>query len=278
MILVTGAHGMLGSYFDGDEILKTDLDTLDIRDYQKIREMVGDYRPEIILHLAAETDVDLCEQNIDHAYKINTIGTQNVALVCQEFGSTLVYISTGAVFDGEKKEPYDEFDATKPVNIYGKTKLEGENIIKQLLKKFYIFRAGWMIGGGSGKDKKFVGKMVKLIKEREEISVVNDKFGSITYTKDFAQSIIEFIRTDMFGLYHMANKGVCSRYDIAVEITRILKKEIKINPVDSSKFPMPAPRGRLEAIRNYKLYLLGLDFMRDWKDALKDYLLSEWDI
>jgi len=176
-ILVTGSAGMLGSSMcpilkqKGHEVYATDLvpvdgmDHLDVRDYKQVTSYVNRIKPDIILHLAAETDVDKCEIEPDHAFLTNTIGTQNVALACQKSNIVMLYVSTIGVFYGDKIEPYTEFDIPRPINLYGLSKLEGEKIVQQLLNKFYIVRAGWMVGGGPSRDKKFVGKMLRQMNE-----------------------------------------------------------------------------------------------------------------
>lgn len=282
--LITGANGMLGTALcrelekNNFKIYATDVSRdgdskhLDIRDLGELLGAIEGFKPDIVFHLAAETDVDKCEIEPEHAYLTNTIGTENVALACQKTDTVMVYISTAGVFDGNKNEPYNEFDTPNPINIYGKSKWEGEKIVGSLLSKYFIFRAGWMMGGGK-KDKKFVGKIVNLLKNKNELSVVNDKIGTPTFVDDLAKCMISMIKTDRYGLFHMANKGICSRYDIACEIVKILRrKDVKINPVNSAAFPLPAPRGRSEAMVNFKLDLLGLNSMRTWQEALHQYL------
>jgi len=286
MIFVTGANGMVGSYleevFKKEELYLTDFNVdsktakinfLDIRDPEAVKKEIKKVRPQFVLHLAAKTDVDKCEIEVDDAYLTNVIGTQNISLACQDLNAIMIYISTAGVFGGDKIEPYTEFDHPNPVNVYGRTKLEGEKIVQSLLNKYYIVRAGWMMGGRE-KDKKFVGKIVQLFKEKDKILAVNDKIGSPTYAHDLLEGIKKLISTNYFGLYHMTNRGVCSRYDVAVEIGRILKKKIPVEPVSSALFPLPAPRARSEAMRNYKLELLGIVKMRTWQEALKEYLKS----
>lgn len=283
-ILVTGAGGMVGSYasevFRNDELLLTDIvdgcGYLDVRDTRAVMKAVADAKPDVVLHLAAATDVDLCEQEPNLAYHTNAIGTQNVALACQAHGTVLVYISTAGVFWGDKPDPYIEFDAPNPANIYGRSKLAGEQIVSSLLHRYYIVRAGWMIGGGRN-DKKFVGKIARLIFEgKNPISVVDDKIGSPTYAKDLLVGIRRLLETDYYGLYHMVNKGCCSRYEVALKIRETLQRsDIGIVPVPSAYFPLPAPRARSEAMRNLKLELLGLDQMRPWEDAVREYITQE---
>jgi len=147
MLLVTGARGMVGSYveevFGGEKLVMTDIPEMDVTDKDKVFGLVSKHRPDFVLHLAAETDVDLCETKIDHAYRVNAIGAYNVALACKEFGAKIIYISTGGVFNGKGKHVNTEFDAPDPQNVYAKAKYEGEKLIKDILEDFYIFRAGW---------------------------------------------------------------------------------------------------------------------------------------
>lgn len=283
-MLVTGVGGMVGGYvsevFRDDELLLTDIVDgfvqLDVCDTTAVMRVVADAKPDVVLHLAAATDVDRCEQEPDLAYHTNAIGTQNVALACQAHEAILVYISTAGVFWGDKSEPYIEFDNPNPANIYGRSKLAGEQIVSTLLRRYYIVRAGWMIGGGK-KDKKFVGKIARLILEgRNPVRVVSDKLGSPTYGKDLLTGIRNLLTTDYFGLYHMVNRGFCSRYDIALTLRELLQRPgVEIAPVSSAYFPLPAPRARSEAMRNLKLELLGLDSMRPWQDALREYVQKE---
>jgi len=284
-MLVTGAAGMVGSYvnetFHDVELTLTDIDGdltfLDVRDADAVMQTVREISPNVVLHLAAATDVDKCEQEPDWAYHTNAIGTQNVALACQKYKALLVYISTAGVFWGDKPEPYNEFDPPRPANVYGKTKLAGEECVVSLLNQFYIVRAGWMIGGGV-KDKKFVAIIGrKILAGEPKLAIVDDKYGTPTYARDLLQGIYKLLHTGYYGLYHMVNTGICSRYKIALAMRDILKaNEMDIEPVSSAYFPLPAPRARSEAMDNLKLRLLGLDWMRPWQDALREYLETEF--
>jgi dTDP-4-dehydrorhamnose reductase len=284
-ILVTGAAGVVGRYvadeFAEHELLLTDIvgdaEYLDVTDAESVLSFAEGARPDIVIHLAAATDVDRCEQDPDFAFATNAIGTQNVALACLRTGATLVYTSTAGVFGGDKPEPYIEFDEPAPANVYGESKLAGERTVQTLLDRFYIARAGWMVGGGP-KDKKFVGKIMQFIDAgRTQLKAVDDKVGTPTYAKDLAHGIRLLLDTGYFGLYHLVNGGgSCSRYDVAVALCEILGREdISVEPVSSAFFPLPAPRARSEAMINYKLRLLGLDPMRPWRDALEAYVTQE---
>ena len=290
-VLVTGAMGMLGSdlceiFSQKIEIIATDLSNrisekknrkmafreMDVTDYDKIISIFKSFSPDIAVHLAAETDVDGCETNINKAYKTNAIGTKNIALACRKFGSSMVYISTGSVFDGEKEAPYTEFDMPNPKSIYSKSKYEGELMVQRFLERFFIFRAGWMFGGAS-EDKKFVAKILDLAKTKKELRVVNDKFGSPTYTKDISKGIMTLLDTELYGIYHMVNTGYCSRYECARKIFEYAEFEsCNLIPITSDEFPLPAPRPRMEALQNYHLELMGMNIMRPWEEALKEYV------
>ncbi|MBI2870179.1 MAG: dTDP-4-dehydrorhamnose reductase [Candidatus Omnitrophica bacterium] len=283
-MLVTGSGGMVGSYvsqvFQDFDLILTDIrkgeHILDVRRADKVDSAIRSAGPDFVLHLAAATDVDRCEQEPDWAYETNAMGTQNVALACQKHHIPMIYISTAGVFWGDQEEPYIEYDEPRPCNVYGVSKLAGERIVTSLLPQFYIVRAGWMIGGG-GRDKKFVGKICRLIADgHSPIKVVSDKWGTPTYARDLLQGVRTLIRTGYYGLYHMSNRGKVSRYDIALAIRDILKRtDVEIIPVSSGEFPLPAARARSESIRNFKLEKLGIYTMRTWREALEDYLRTE---
>lgn len=282
-MLVTGAAGMVGSYvpavFGDWDLELTDVvdgyTRLDVREPGAVRAAVARARPDIVLHLAAATDVDRCQQEPDWAYANNAIGTQNVALACQAENVVPVLVSTAAVFPGTTPEPYTEFDEPDPANIYARSKLAGERIAASLLSRYYIVRASWMIGGGT-RDKKFVGKIAQFVLEgRTPIRAVDDKVGSPIYARDFLAGIRRLVESGQYGLYHVVNVGTCSRYEIAVAVRDVLgRKDVEVLPVSSAEFPLPAPRGH-EALRNLKLELLGFPPMRPWRDALAEYVSGE---
>ena len=281
-LFVTGAGGMVGSYvpdvFKTWELVLTDIvhgyERLDVTDERAVRDAIIRARPDVVLHLAAATDVDRCEKEAAWAHRANATGTQNVVSACRESGAVLVYVSTGAVFSGEKDEPYVESDQTGPVNVYARAKLEGERAVS-VLGNAYVVRAGWMMGGGE-RDSKFVGKMAELIASgRTPLRAVADTRGTPTYARDLLAAILRLIDTGAFGLYHAANSGVCSRYDMALAIRDALgRADLVVEPVDYSAFPLPAPRGRSEAIRSRALERLGLA-PRPWREALHEYVITE---
>ena len=286
-VLITGAKGMLGSALCpellkcGYKILATDITFtskdityLDIRDKKNVEDVFKDFKPDIVFHLAASTDVDRCENEREEAFNVNTLGTENIVSFCTGTNINMVYISTAAVFDGRKKEPYTELDQPNPLNIYAKTKLEGEKIVQRILRKYFIVRAGWMIGG-IDKDKKFVLKIIRQLQSKKEILAVTDKKGSPTFTKDLSKGLIELFPTQHYGLYHMANKGSCSRYDLAKLIVKLMgRDDVVVRPVSSDVFPLRAPRPDSEAIRNSKLEALGMNNIRTWEEALEEYITT----
>ncbi|TSC94527.1 MAG: putative Dtdp-4-dehydrorhamnose reductase [Parcubacteria group bacterium Athens1014_10] len=288
-ILVTGAAGMVGSSLipvlkkENHQVFATDINIqdegieyLDVREFEQIVDWVNKTEPQIIINLAAETDVDKCEIDADHAFKTNTIGAQNIALICREKDILMVHISTAGVFDGQKEGLYTEFDKPVPINVYGKSKFEADRYVSSLLKKYFIARAGWMIGGGPEKDKKFVNKIIQQIRNGVvELYAVTDKFGTPTYTKDFSLGLANLIKTNYYGLYHMACRGFGTRYDVAKEILKILGREdIKIHRVNSDFFinDYPAPRPKSEMMRNLMLDLRNINLMKSWQESLKEYL------
>jgi len=285
-MLVTGAAGAVGSYvpevFSDWDLVLTDVvgefDRLDVADPESVLQAVTEAKADVVLHLAAATDVDRCEQEPDLAFSVNAIGTQNVVRACRAVDALLVYISTAGVFWGDKPDPYTEFDAPAPANVYGHSKLAGERAVEAQLSRYYIVRAGWMIGGGPTRDKKFVGKIVELVGRGDRsLRAVDDKFGSPTYGKDMVAGIQRLLETNHHGLFHMANAGgPCSRYDVALAIRDALgRSDLDVEPVSSAYFPLPAPRARSEAMTNYKLQLLGHDWMRPWQEALVEYVTTE---
>lgn len=270
-VLVTGAGGMVGSYIDFG--IKADHRFLDITDFKEVLSVTDKYKPTAILHLAAETDVDRCERDPDYAYRVNSLGTYNLAIAAKKSGAKLVYISTAGVFDGEKRDQYIENDMPNPQNYYGHSKFLGELIVKGLLENYLILRVCWMMGGGPGKDQKFVAKIIRQLLDpsQKKISAVDDQFGSPTFAGDLARAAKILISEDKKGIFHLANKGIVSRYGVAKFIADFFGSKKKLGPVSSSFFNLDAKRASNEGLKS------SLDLMRPWDEALKDYLKSEWE-
>ena len=287
-ILVTGCGGMLGSAMYerlpplGHELLATDLvadeswlQFLDVRDTARVTAVADEFQPDAILHLAAITDLEWSETNPEATAETNAYATRAIARLCAARGIPLVYISTAGVFDGEKAEPYDETDEPRPIMVYGSTKLEGELAVRAEHAQHYIVRAGWMFGGDQ-KDHKFVSKIAAQLREgATDIYAVDDKWGTVTYTQDFAANLDRLLRSGRYGTYHMVCEGGVTRYDVACEIVAVLgKPDVRMHRVTSDHFSEEyfAPRPRSEMMFNRALKDAGLNTMRPWKEALRDYL------
>lgn len=268
--LITGSDGMVGSYVDFG--IKTNRNTLDVTNLGSVMATVKKYKPRVILHLAALTDLDVGEKNPALAYQINTIGTYHMALAAKEVKAKLVYISSTGVFDGKKKGPYNEKDTPNPQNYYGHSKYAGELIIQSLLKDYIIARCCWMFGGGPAQDKKFVLKIIQQINNPTvtEIKALKDVNGSPTFGKDLVQALKQLIAKDAKGIFHLTNKGICTRYDVAKLIVAALKPSLKITAVNGDYFNLPAKRVRNESTKSR------VNLMRPWQEALSEYLETEW--
>lgn len=278
-IYITGIKGMLGKaavsvFGERYEIFPRDGGETDVRDTDAIIGEITRATPRFVLHLAAMTDVDACEENEDDAYRVNALGTRNVALACQRCDAVMLYTSTGMVYDGRKETPYTEYDPVSPANAYARSKYQGELMMKDLLCRFYTIYSCWLFGGGID-DKKFVGKIIERARNSRELRVVNDKFGSPTYTLDLARGIFGLIESGLYGKYHCVNTGCVDRLEMSREILRAAGiTECRLVGVSSDEFPLPAPRPRMEAMRNYNFELLGLQRMRGWKEALNEYVTT----
>ena len=275
-VLATGAGGMVGAYLPSD-VIQTDVGELDITDAAAVDAAVEEHRPDVVYHLAAATNVDRCEQEPDQAYLVNALGTQNVALACRRHDAELVYVSSAQVFDGEKHDPYHEFDDVGPVTVYGRSKLAGEDFVRRLVPRHYIVRAGWMIGGGPSGEKKFIAKMLEHAERQGKIVAVNDKHGSPTRAADLVRAVEALVDSGRYGTVHLVNPGVITRLDMALLVRDVLDLPYEVEAVDSTRFPLPAPRGRSEAMDTLVLRLMGMqDLMPPWREAMTAYLRAEW--
>lgn len=278
-VYITGVKGVLGRasvplFRSRYEVFPADLTETDIRDAGAITEEICRVKPSFVLHFAAMTDVDGCELNPDEAYRVNALGTRNVAAACQRCDASMVYISTGMVYDGRKDEPYVESDPVAPVNVYARSKYDGELMMQDLLPRSFAFYACWLFGGGAA-DKKFVTKIIERARRSTELKVVNDKFGSPTYANDLAKGIFDFLESGLYGKYHCANTGCVSRFEMSQEILKAAGiTNCRLVPVSSDEFPLPAPRPHMEALRNYNFERLGRTPMRSWKEALDEYIAA----
>jgi dTDP-4-dehydrorhamnose reductase len=274
-ILVTGGQGQLGRVIahqgSEHELFLTGREQLDITQESDVQALFRKVKPEAVIHCAAYTNVDGAESDPDGAFKVNVIGSQNMAAACLETGARLVQISTDYVFDGTADKPYREFDPVNPQSVYGTTKWQGEELVRQILGRHYILRTAWLYGDGNN----FVRTMLRLADEQPFLKVVNDQIGSPTSTADLARVIFKLLQSDAYGTYHATCQGQCSWYEFAKEIFRQAGKNVDVRPVTTAEFPRPAKRPAHSVLDNYMLRMTVGDPMRTWQEALQDYLASE---
>jgi len=271
-VVLVGSSGMLGSdiagVFGDIDLACLTSEALDITDRDRVWEGIRDLKPDLLIHAAAFTDVDGCESDPDRAFRVNALGTRNLATACESIGCPILYISSDYVFDGEKGAPYNELDQPSPLNNYGRSKLMGERFVVSHTNRFFIVRTSWLFGR-SGRN--FVDTMCRLIQEREAVDVVNDQVGCPTYTRDLAMKLREVIRCG-YGIYHVTNSSYCSWFEFASEIARLLSADTKIRPVSSDRFGRPAVRPSFSVLDNMMLRLESVSPLRPWKEALAEYL------
>lgn len=275
-VLVTGINGQLG-YDVVKELDKrgyisvgVDKEKMNLTDLSNINSFIKDSNIDAIIHCAAYTSVDLAEDNKELCKIVNSLSVKEIANVCKELDIPLVYISTDYVFDGSKDGEYTESDIENPVNIYGKTKLYGENYVKEILDKYYIVRISWVFGENGNN---FINTMLRLSKEYKELNIIDDQIGSPTYTKDLAPLLVDMLEIDKYGLYHATNEGFCSWYEFAKEIFKIKNIDIKVNPISTKDYPTKARRPLNSKMSKQKLIDKGFTPLRNWKEALNEYLI-----
>jgi len=287
-IYMAGVGGMLGEAFykvfkDEFEVKCSDIDLnekwltrLDFRDEDAYRKDVLSFEPDFLFHIGAFTDLEYCELNEKDTYETNTKSVEYAVNIANELDIPLLYISTAGIFDG-KKDFYDETDQPNPLGHYGRSKYLGEVAVQENSKNYIICRAGWMMGAGASKDKKFIQKLIKQITEgASSLNVVNDKLGTPTYTHDFANNVKLLIDKGERGLFNMVCKGLTGRLEVANELVSLigLKGQVEVNEVTSEYFSEEyfAERPECERLINKRLDDLNLNIMRDWRVALKDYI------
>lgn len=287
-IYIAGCGGMLGEAFYAQfkneyEIKCTDKDVnedwlsfLDFRDFEAYKKEVEEFKPDYLFHLGAYTDLEFCERNYDDTYATNTLAVENAVYLANSLDIPMLYISTAGIFDG-KKDLYDDWDLPNPLGVYARSKFMGERFVVENARRFIVCRAGWMMGSGPKKDKKFVQKLMKQVKDGASVlNIVNDKDGTPTYTHDFAKTVKELFRNEYWGLYNCVCGGQTSRLEVAQELLKIVGKseDVKINVVSSDFFKTEyfAERPASERLVTKKLDLRGVNQMRDWKVALNEYI------
>jgi len=275
-ILITGANGQLGreltkQYKEKKDIqlILTGSSDLDITNLKAVYRFVNERKPDVIINCAALTAVDKCETEIDMAYNINTIGPKNLAAAANGVGAEIVQVSTDYVFAGNINKSLTEFDEVDPQTIYGKTKLAGEIFVKSHNPKYYIIRTAWLYGDGNN----FVKTMLSLSKTNKTLKVVNDQKGTPTSTVDLARVIIKLVEDKNYGVFHCTCKGECTWYEFTKEIFRLKGITTEVVPCSTDEFPRAAKRPEYSVLRNYILELTTGDITRDWKEAIKEYLI-----
>ena len=274
-VLVTGVKGQLG--YDvvnelekrGLEAVGVDIDEMDITDAVSVDKVIKETSPDAVIHCAAYTAVDAAEDNVELCRKVNADGTANIAKVCKELDIKMMYISTDYVFDGQGERPWEPDDERHPLNVYGQTKYEGEVAVTDALDKYFIVRIAWVFGVNG---KNFIKAILNKAKTVDTLTVVNDQFGSPTYTYDLARLLVDMIQTEKYGFYHATNEGICTWYEFACEIIRQAGMDAKVLPVSADQYPAKAKRPTNSRMSKEKLTENGFEKLPTWQDALKRYL------
>ncbi|OAB37735.1 NAD(P)-dependent oxidoreductase [Paenibacillus macquariensis subsp. defensor] len=281
--LVTGATGQLGTDVvtilrsNGHDVLACGRIKLDITDLAQCQQVIGQFQPDVVIHCAAYTAVDAAETDIDGAYKVNAVGTRNIAVAAESNGSKLIYISTDYVFEGTSNESYQEYDNTNPQSIYGKSKRAGEVLVQSLSSRYFIVRTSWVYGEHGNN---FVKTMLRLGQEKPSLKVVHDQKGSPTYTVDLANFLLELMVTEKYGVYHASNSGACTWYEFTQAIFEEARKlGISIiaepEPCSTDEFPRPAHRPTNSVMEHLSIRTNGFQGLRPWREGLTDFL-QQW--
>ena len=277
-VVVVGGNGQLGCdicsvLVKDNTVIPLTHDDIEISDINSCKKIAG-YSPDVVITTAAYHNVPKCEENPDQSFNVNTLGAYNVAKVCSEIDAVMVYFSTDYVFDGKKNQPYTELDMPAPLNMYGVTKVAGEQTVRYTSNKHFIVRVSGLYGEYKcrAKERNFPELMVWLYKQGKEIKVVNDEYLTPTYTCDAAKQLAELLVTEKYGTYHMTNNGSCSWYEFSVKLFELLDIDVQVTPVSASVFPSPVLRPGYSVLENANLKAIGFDSMRTWTEALSDYV------
>lgn len=273
-IAVTGSDGLLGrevvKVFKKEyDVVGLPHDMLDITDLRQVHGVLSNHAPTVLINCAAYTAVDKAEEETEKANLVNGLGVRNLALVCKELDITLVHISTDYVFDGQKDKPWCIFDERNPVNAYGYSKYLGERYLESINPKYYLIRTSWLFGSGGVN---FANTILRAALKQSELCVVNDQFGCPTYAVDLAEAILELVKTGVFGVYHITNRGVTSWYEYAKFIIKEAGLGVPVVPVSSAEFPRPAKRPKNSALDPFPLQETIGRLLPPWQDAVRSYL------
>ncbi len=272
-VFVTGVRGQLGHDVvkelekRGIEAVGVDIQEMDITDEESVSRVILGEAPDAVIHCAAYTAVDAAEENVDLCRRVNADGPRYIAKVCRDLDIKMIYISTDYVFSGQGERPWEPEDEKAPQSVYGQTKYEGELAVQELLEKYFIVRIAWVFGVNG---KNFVRTMLKLSENHDVITVVNDQFGSPTYTYDLARLLVDMVLTDKYGVYHATNEGICSWYDFACAIFE--EAGMTVKPVSTAEYGAKASRPANSRMSKDKLEENGFERLPAWQDALKRYL------
>ncbi len=261
---------------EGMEVLEYGHAQMNVVDRARTIRVITAQEPDCVVHCAAFTDVDACQLDPEKAYSVNTVGTINVAIACAETHTVMVYISSCGIFDGKKAAPYNEFDNPHPLTHYHNSKYQGELYVRDFCSRYFIVRPGWLFGGHATHKKNFIAARAHEAARKNVIESASDKFGSPTYTYDLAKVLVSLLQTNAYGVYHVSNTGMASRYQYVSEIIRVLGLPNEVRPVDSSRFPRVAPVPDCEALDNMALRVRGFAPLRPWQDALNEYIRTRF--
>jgi dTDP-4-dehydrorhamnose reductase len=286
-ILITGCKGQLGSQiinilkegaselgnishnYKSAEIIGVDKQQLDISNLETVKILLNEVNPDIVINSAAYTNVDGCESNQELAFRVNSLGPRNLAIVCEKVVAKLIHISTDYVFEGNGTLSYKEYDITNPVSVYGKTKLLGENYVREFCSRYFIVRTAWLYGYNGNN---FVKTIMRAAKERGHLDVVDDQRGNPTNAEDLAYHILNLALTEGYGVYHCTGNGECSWYDFAKTIVEYGDIECIVSSITSNKINRAAKRPSFSSLDNMMLRCSIGDEMREWRDALREFI------
>jgi dTDP-4-dehydrorhamnose reductase len=277
-ILVTGAGGLLGRRVMAELTARGHTPqgvphtVLDITDCEAVSRVVGDARPELVIHCAAMTQVDRCAEQPDQALRVNGFGTHNVALACQQSGAALAYVSSNEVFDGEQAVPYLEYDATHPINPYGYSKWVGEQAVRELLPRHFVIRTSWLFAHGGDN---FLHRLVRAATRGEALAVVTNEVAVPTYAEDLAEAVVRLVETGRYGIYHLVNDGSASRYQFARHLLDCAGfTGVPIMPIIAAQRPRPSQPPTYSVLRNFAAAELGIR-LRPWQAAVSAFFARE---
>jgi len=288
-VLITGCNGQLGTELryvlnrgiselgplpkalQNAQVTGIGSDTVDICDQQAVRDLVREVDPDVLINCAAYTNVNGCESDSDTAFRVNALGPRNLAGACRENGAKIIHLSTDYVFSGDGNMPYNEWDVCSPQSVYGHTKHLGELYVREITSQYFIVRTAWLYGYAGGN---FVKTILKTVRERGLLKVVDDQRGNPTNAADLAHHLLKLAATEEYGIYHCTGNGECSWYDFALEIIKLSGIHCAVSPCTTEEFPTPAKRPAYSSLDNRMLRCTVGDEMRDWKDAIAAYMAN----